>query len=156
LPASASTNMRTAVNEIIGMNTLDNLKKILFYPIIFELTLTFVTYIGNYASLKTSELLDWSLTILTVLITYGWIGWHTWSSVRGGIKLAFTAAVLYLFFWILVQTAVVYFTGSHDLVTKSQVMLGMFISSMFVLFPASLFITLVFWYASKKSSLYKM
>lgn len=138
------------------MNTLDNLKKILFYPIIFELTLTLVTYIGSYASLKTSKLLDWLLAILTILLTYGWIGWRTWSSVRGGIKLAFTAAVLYLFFWILVQTTVFYFSGSHDLVTKSQVMLGMLISSIFFLFPASLFITLVFWFASKKLSLYKM
>jgi fructose-specific phosphotransferase system IIC component len=52
------------------MNTLDNLKKILFYPIIFELTLTLVTYVGNYASLQTSELQDWLLAILTILITY--------------------------------------------------------------------------------------
>jgi DNA repair exonuclease SbcCD nuclease subunit len=70
--------------------------------------------------------------------------------VHGGIKLAFIAAVFYSFFWILVQTAVVYISGNHDLVTKSQVMLGMLISSMFVLFPALLLVTLVFWYASKK------
>ena len=81
------------------MDIFIKLKKILFFPIIFELALTLVTYVGNYESLKTSELLDWLLTILTVLITYGWIGWHTWSSVHGGIKLAFIAAVLYLFFF---------------------------------------------------------
>jgi hypothetical protein len=138
------------------MNTFSKLKKILFLPIIFELSLTVVTYIGSYESLKTNKILDWLLIILTVIITYGWIGWHTWSSMRGSIKLAFIAAVAYLFFWILVQTAVVYFSGSDDLETKSQVMGGMLISAIFILFPPSLLTTLVFWYMSKKLSINKM